>query len=55
MWLFQNIRYFRSQDNAKHLLGSAPHGVVVTDQCACYHCLDPTRHKFCLAHVQRNL
>lgn len=53
--VFQNIRYFRSQDNAKHLLGSAPHGVVVTDQCASYHWLDPTRHQFCLAHVQRNL
>ncbi len=53
--VFQNIRYFRSQDNAKHLLGTATHGVVVTDQCASYHWLDPTRHQFCLAHVQRNL
>lgn len=53
--VFQNIRYFRSQDNAKHLLGAVTHGVVVTDQCASYHWLDPTRHQFCLAHVQRNL
>ena len=44
-----------SQDNAKHLLGEASHGVVVTDQCASYNWLDPTRHQFCLAHVQRNL
>ena len=53
--VFQNIRCFRSQDNAKHLLGEASHGVVVTDQCASYNWLDPTRHQFCLAHVQRNL
>ena len=35
--------------------GAVTHGVVVTDQCASYHWLDPTRHQFCLAHVQRNL
>ena len=38
--VFQNIRCFRSQDNAKHLLGEASHGVVVTDQCASYNWLD---------------
>jgi len=53
--VFQNIRYYRNQDNAKHLLGEASHGVVVTDQCASYNWLDPTRHQFCLAHVLRNL
>lgn len=53
--VFQNIRYSRSQTNAKHLLGEATYGVVVTDQCASYNWLEPTRHQFCLAHVQRNL
>lgn len=53
--VFQTIRYFRNQDNAKHLLGETVQGVVVTDQCPSYNWLDPTRHQFCLAHVQRNL
>lgn len=53
--VFQNIRDSRNQGNAKHLLGEAIHGVVVTDQCASYNWLNPTRHQFCLAHVQRNL
>ena len=39
--VFQNIRCFPARDNAKHLLGEADHGVVVTDQCASYNWLDP--------------
>lgn len=53
--VFQNIRYFRDQYNAKHLLGKVTHAIVVTDQCPSYNWLDTTRHQFCLAHVQRNL
>lgn len=52
--VFQNVRFFRSQDNAKHLLG-ATQATVVTDQCASYNWLDPQRHQFCWAHVDRNL
>ena len=53
--VFQNVRFSRSQDNAKHLLGEQTVSVIVTDQCASYNWLDPTRHQFCLAHVKRNL
>lgn len=52
---FQQIRYFRNQDAAKHLLGEVPHAIVVTDQCGSYNWLAPERHQFCLAHVKRNL
>lgn len=53
--VYQHIRYFRNQDNAKLLLGEQGYSVVVTDQCASYNWLDADRHQFCLAHVQRNL
>jgi hypothetical protein len=53
--VFQNVRYFRNQDNAKHLLGTPSGAVVVTDQYSSYNWLEPTRHQYCLAHVQRNL
>ncbi len=53
--VYQAIRYFRNQETAKALLGEDNHAVVVTDQCASYHWLDPSRHQFCLAHVLRNL
>lgn len=53
--VYQNIRYFRNQDNAKLLLGEQGYSVIVTDQCPSYNWLDPERHQFCLAHVQRNL
>lgn len=53
--VYQSIRYFRNQETAKAMLGEDTHAVVVTDQCASYHWLDPSRHQFCLAHVLRNL
>ena len=53
--VFQNVRYFRNQNTAKYLLGEACNAVVITDQCASYNWLNPERHQFCLAHVQRNL
>lgn len=53
--VFQQIRYSRNQDSAKYLLGKDFSGVVISDQCASYHWLDPTKHQFCWAHVTRNL
>ena len=53
--VYQNIRYYRNQNNARHLLGSHKTGIVITDQCASYHWLETSRHQFCLAHVKRNL
>jgi len=53
--VFQNVRYSRNQGNAKYLLNEQTRAIVVTDQCASYHWLDPDRHQLCLAHVQRNL
>lgn len=43
------------QEKAKSLLDEGQQGVVVTDQCASYNWLDPSRHQFCWAHVTRNL
>jgi transposase len=53
--VYQTIGYFRNQESAKAMLGTDSGAVVVTDQCASYHWLDPSRHLFCLAHVLRNL
>ncbi len=44
--VFQNVRFSRSQDNAKHLLGEQKISVIVTDQCASYNWLDPARVTF---------
>ncbi len=53
--VYQNIRYFRHAETAKSLLDETCAAVVVTDQCASYNWLNPSRHQFCWAHVTRNL
>ncbi len=53
--VFQTIRYSRSQENAKFILGDNRDSIYITDQYAAYNFLDPEKHQLCLAHVQRNL
>ena len=53
--VFQNIRFSRSQESAKYLLGEQTQAVVISDQCSSYNWIDSSRHQFCLAHVVRNL
>lgn len=53
--VYQTVRYFRDQTTAKKLVGESPAAVVITDQCASYHWIDPSRHQFCWSHVTRNL
>ena len=53
--VFQNIRFSRSQESAKYLLGEQTQAVVISDQCSSYNWIDASRHQFCLAHVIRNL
>ncbi len=53
--VFQTIRYSRSQESAKHILGDCKDNIVITDQYAAYNFINPEKHQLCLAHVQRNL
>lgn len=53
--VFQNVRFSRSQDSAKYLLGEKTRAVIISDQCGSYNWINPSRHQFCLAHVIRNL
>lgn len=53
--VYQTIRYFRDQDSARALLGKNASAIVITDQCASYHWLDPERHQFCWSHIMRNV
>jgi transposase len=53
--VFQQVKYFRNKDAAKSVLGEQTQAVVVSDQCPSYHWIEPERHQFCLAHIERNL
>ncbi|EDQ00900.1 hypothetical transposase [Shewanella benthica KT99] len=53
--VFQQVKYFRNKDAAKSILGEHTQAIVVSDQCPSYNWIEPERHQFCLAHVQRNL
>ncbi|WP_255334786.1 MULTISPECIES: IS66 family transposase [Xenorhabdus] len=53
--VYQKIRAYRNTETAKSLLGETTPSVIVTDQCASYHWLAPSRHQFCWAHITRNL
>lgn len=52
--VFQNIRFSRSKESAKYLLGEQTQAVVISDQFSSYNWIDSSRHPFCLAHVVRN-
>ncbi len=53
--VFQQVKYFRNKEAAKSILGEHTQAIVVSEQCPSYNWIEPERHQFCLAHVQRNL